>query len=160
MRTKRAGAGNCGVGHAAVNLQLRNAAENLLVSHRGELRPKAAEVLRAVAKATVNLQPLATENSRPLAGGEFAGKIVRWGIQPLWLEKSQPQPISQLGHRMDDNDAMSDGKTPSGVSRESIGNQLVLGSSQPLPHCFAAIKSPLHAASSCRTSPSYLHTLR
>ena len=86
-----------------------------------------------MAKATVNLQPLATENSRPLAAGEFAGKIVRWGIQPLWLEKSQPQPISQLGHRMDDNDAMSDGKTPSGVSRESIGNQLVLGSSQPLP---------------------------
>ena len=40
----RSGAGNCGVGHAAVNLQLRNAAENLLASHRGELRPKAAEV--------------------------------------------------------------------------------------------------------------------
>ena len=115
MRTKRAGAGNCGVSHAAVNLQLRNAAENLLVSHRGELRPKAAEVLRAVAKATVNLQPLATENSRPLAGGEFAGKIVRWGIQPLWLEKSQPHPISQLGHIGDDSDA-----TCSGSSRNAL----------------------------------------
>ena len=81
MRTKRAGAGNCGVGHAAVNLQLRNAAEN----------------------------------SRPLAAGEFAGKIVRWGIQPLWLEKSQPHPISQLGHIGDDSDA-----TCSGSSRNAL----------------------------------------